>query len=80
MKKISTLCAMVLVLILTMAPAVYAADLSPGSACYPTSVSRSEDGTEIRKVYDLSPEESPAGIARSDFDQTAVCRCFASQE
>ena len=69
MKKISTLCAMVLVLILTMAPAVYAADLSPGSACYPTSVSRSEDGTEIRKVYDLSPEESPAGIARSDFDQ-----------
>ena len=69
MKRISALCAMALALALTMVmPAAYAA--SP--ACYPTSVTRSEDGTEIRKVYDLSPEESPAGIARSDFDQ----ECF----
>ena len=37
--------------------------------CYPTSVSRSEDGTEIRKYYDLSPEDDPAGIPRSDFEQ-----------
>jgi len=37
--------------------------------CYPTSVTRSEDGTEIRKVYDLSPEQDPAGIPRSDFEQ-----------
>ena len=32
--------------------------------CYPTSVTRSEDGTELRKYYDLSPEEDPAGIPR----------------
>ncbi|MEY8259682.1 cell wall anchor protein [Oscillospiraceae bacterium 50-60] len=37
--------------------------------CYPTSVTRSEDGTEIRKLYDLSPEDDPAGIPRSDFQQ-----------
>ena len=37
--------------------------------CYPTSITRSEDGTEIRKVYDLSPEQDPAGIPRSDFEQ-----------
>ena len=27
------------------------------------------DGTEIRKYYDLGPEEDPAGIPRSDFEQ-----------
>ncbi len=69
MKRVSTLCAMALALILTMAPAAYAADQAPSPACYPTSVTRSEDGTEIRKIYDLSPDESPAGIARSDFEQ-----------
>lgn len=37
--------------------------------CYPTAVTRSEDGTEVRKYYDLSPEEDPAGIPRSDFEQ-----------
>jgi hypothetical protein len=37
--------------------------------CYPTSVTRSEDGSEIRKVYDLAPEDDPAGIPRSDFQQ-----------
>ena len=36
---------------------------------YPTSVTRSEDGAEIHKVYDLSPEQDPAGIPRSDFEQ-----------
>ena len=65
LKQISALCAMALALVLTMAPAAHAAS----SACYPTSVTRSEDGTEIRKVYDLSAAEDPAGIARSDFDQ-----------
>ena len=69
MKRVSTLCAMALALILTMAPAVHAADLAASSACYPTSVTRSEDGAEIRKIYDLSPGEDPAGIARSDFEQ-----------
>ena len=33
------------------------------------SVTRSEDGTQIRKVYELGPEEDPAGIPRSDFEQ-----------
>ena len=69
MKKVSALCAAALALTLIMAPAAYAADAAPSPACYPTSVTRSEDGTEIRKVYDLSPEEDPAGIARSDFEQ-----------
>ena len=37
--------------------------------CYPSSVTQSEDKTEIRKVYDLTPEQDPAGISRSDFEQ-----------
>ena len=37
--------------------------------CYPTSVAQSEDGTELRKYYDLGPEDDPAGIPRSDFEQ-----------
>ena len=37
--------------------------------CYPTSVIQNEDGTEIRKFYDLSPEDDPSGIPRSDFEQ-----------
>ena len=69
MKRVSILCAMALVLILTMAPAVHAMEAAPSPACYPISVTRSEDGAEIRKVYDLSPEENPAGIAQSDFEQ-----------
>ena len=28
------------------------------SPCYPTAVTRSEDGGEIRKMYDLGPEVS----------------------
>ena len=69
MKKAFVLCAAALALTLIMAPAAYAADAAPSPACYPTSVTRSEDGSEIRKVYDLSTEEDPAGIARSDFEQ-----------
>jgi hypothetical protein len=37
--------------------------------CYPSSVTQNEDGTEIRKFYDLSPEDDPTGIPRSDFEQ-----------
>ena len=55
-----------LALAMSLAPIVLAA--SPPAICYPTSVTRSEDRTEIRKVYDLSPEDDPAGIARSDFE------------
>ena len=55
------------------APTALAAEPFPAvtevQVCYPTSITRSEDGTEIRKVYDLSPEQDPAGIPRSDFEQ-----------
>lgn len=56
-----------LALTAALAPAAFAAP--PPSPCYPTSVSRSEDGTQIRKVYDLGPGDDPAGISRSDFEQ-----------
>ncbi len=54
---------------LAATPAFAAEDTPAAKACYPTSVTRSEDGTEIRKMYDLSPDDDPAGIPRSDFDQ-----------
>ena len=58
------------ILSLVCIPSALAADAS--SACYPSSVTRSEDGREIRKVYDLGPQEDPAGIPRSDFQQDGV--------
>lgn len=67
MKRVMTLCLSALLLIGTLAPTALAAETA--APCYPTSVTRSEDGGEIRKVYDLSPEEDPAGIPRSDFEQ-----------
>ena len=70
MKRILSLLMTAMILSLVCIPSALAADTS--SACYPTSVTRSEDGTEIRKVYDLGPEEDPAGISRSDFQQDGV--------
>ena len=67
MKRKLIPCLLALALTASLAPSVLAA--TPPAVCYPTSVTRSEDGTEIRKVYDLSPEEDPAGIPRSDFEQ-----------
>lgn len=64
-KIIPTLLA--LALTAALIPSVLAAQ--PPSTCYPTSVTRSEDGAQIRKVYDLGPEDDPAGIPRSDFEQ-----------
>ena len=50
-----------------------AADFEPAApdakVCYPTSIVRNDDGTELKKIYDLSPEDDPAGIARSDFEK-----------
>ena len=37
--------------------------------CYPTYVVRGDDGAEFRKYYDLGPEDDPAGIPRTDFEQ-----------
>ena len=62
----------VLALSMCLAPAALAADPSEPtqpSPCYPTAGTRSEDGTEIRKMYDLGPEDDPGGIPRSDFEQ-----------
>ena len=67
MKRKLIPCLLALALSASLAPSVLAA--APPAACYPTSVTRSEDGTEIRKVYDLGPDEDPAGIPRSDFEQ-----------
>jgi len=70
MKRILALLMTAMILSAVMIPSALAADTS--SACYPSSVTRSEDGKEIRKVYDLGPEEDPAGIPRSDFQQDGV--------
>ena len=62
----------VLALAMSLTTAAFAADPpepTQPSPCYPTAVIRSEDGSEIRKMYDLGPEDDPAGIPRSDFEQ-----------
>lgn len=67
MKRIITVCAMLAVLSMALSLSAFAADTS--EVCYPTSVTQSEDKTEIRKAYDLAPEQNPDGIPRSDFEQ-----------
>ena len=69
MKKLFTICAAVLCLTAALTPAAMAAETPEVQVCYPTSVTQSEDGSEIRKIYDLSPEDDPLGISRSDFEQ-----------
>ena len=56
-KRMTALCALALVLAMTLAPSASAVTMSSsGSAdeavevCYPSAVTRSEDGTEIRKM------------------------------
>ena len=56
-----------LTLLMVLMPSAHAAELP--EVCYPTSVQCSEDKTELKKIYDLSPEDDPAGIPRSDFRQ-----------
>lgn len=70
MKRILSLLMLSMILSIVCIPSAQAAETS--AVCYPTSVTRSEDGTEIRKVYDLGPGEDPAGISRSDFQQDGV--------
>ena len=69
MKRTILRCAAGLLMAAALLPTALAAEPFPAApevqVCYPTSVTRSEDGTEIRKVYDLSPEQDPAGIPRS---------------
>lgn len=74
-KKLSALLGAALML--SMTTAAFAAEAPQATqpmgasavVCYPTAVTRSEDGTEIRKMYDLGPTDDPAGIPRSDFEQ-----------
>lgn len=67
MKRFITVCAVLLAMSTALFIPARAAEESP--VCYPTAITVSEDGTELRKVYDLSPEADPAGIPRSDFEQ-----------
>lgn len=67
MKRFAKLCALMMALAVMMPAASMAAEIP--EVCYPTSITTSEDGTQIRKVYDLTPESDPAGISRSDFEQ-----------
>lgn len=56
-------------LLLAFALAVPALAAETPQVCYPSSVTRSDDSSDIRKIYELSPDEDPAGILRSDFEQ-----------
>ena len=67
MKRFLAMCAAVLSLTAALPATALAAEIP--AVCYPTAVERSADGTEIRKIYDLGPEDDPGGIPRSDFDQ-----------
>ena len=69
MKRKITLLAAVLCLTMALSPAALAAEPTQAEVCYPTAVTQSEDGMELRKMYDLGPEDVPAGIPRSDFEQ-----------
>ena len=73
MKRTLSLCAAALCLMMALTPTALAADFEPAvpesKVCYPTSIVRSDDGTELKKIYDLSPEDDPAGSPRSDFRQ-----------
>ena len=73
MKRMLSLCATALCLTLALTPIALAADFEPAvpdaKVCYPTFIVRNDDGTELKKIYDLSPEDDPAGIPRSNFQQ-----------
>ena len=69
MRRAMMLCAAVLCLTMTLAPTALAAGTHEVEICYTTALTQSEDGTELRKLYDLGPEDDPTGIPRSDFEQ-----------
>ena len=54
MKRVFSLCAAALMLTLALPVSALAAETA--AVCYPTSVTRSEDGTELKKIYDLPQE------------------------
>ena len=75
MKKLYTVCAVLLALSTAFFFPAFAAESR--SVCYPTAITVSEDGTELRKIYDLTPEADPAGIPRSDFERGGFHYSFA---
>lgn len=59
MRRAMMLCAAMLCLTMTLAPTALAAGTDEVEVCYPTAITQSEDGTEMRKLYDLGPEDDP---------------------
>ena len=49
---------------------------APKAVCYPTAIDVRDEGVEIRKIYDLSPEADPAGIPRTDFEHAGFSYTF----
>jgi hypothetical protein len=74
MKRLIIACAVLLAMSTAFFSSAFAAEESP--VCYPSAIIVSEDGTELKKIYDLSPEDDPAGIPRSDFEQGGFHYCF----
>lgn len=77
-RKIS-LCALALAMTMAMSTSAFAAapdepllSAKQTEVLYPSYIAQSDDKTEFRKYYDLSPEDDPAGIPRSDFEQDGV--------
>ena len=64
MRRAMMLCAAVLCLTMTLAPTALAAGTNEVEICYPTAITQSEDGTELRKLYDLGPEDDPTRCMR----------------
>lgn len=64
MKRIAILALLAVFLLSALGPTALALEV-----CYPTSIVQNDDGSEIRKTYDLGPEDDPGGIPRSDFEQ-----------
>jgi len=74
MKRLITVCAVLLAMSTALVSSAFAAEESP--VCYPTAITVTEDGTELRKIYDLTPEADPAGIPRSDFERNGFHYTF----
>ena len=64
MKRMTILALLAVFLLSILGPTALALEV-----CYPTSIVQSDDGSKIRKTYDLGPEDDPGGIPRSDFEQ-----------
>ena len=64
MKRMLSLCAAALCLTLALTPTALAADFEPAvpnaKVCYPTAIVRGDDGTELKKIYDLILPVFPA--------------------